>query len=385
VTAERRGPGTGADGATAEGYHPAPYVMPADLATVFTTPAGRSARIPMAPPLEAPAPVTVTIDGHEVSIAAGSTILEACRAQGLDIPTMCYLENLTPVNVCRVCVVEVAGSRVLAPACSRKVEPGMDIQTESERVKASRKVVLELLASSVDTSLAGPKAPTGDFGRYLERYDADPSRFGPAAAPAEMGERDARGPGHHHEPSGSEAERAATVEQPVKVDNDLYVRDYSKCILCYKCVEACGDDAQNTFAIAVAGRGFDARISTEWNVPLPESACVYCGNCIGVCPTGALMFKSEHDMRAEGTWDESAQVVTETICPYCGVGCVLDLHVQDNTIVKVTSPMDSSVTDGHLCIKGRFGFEFTQSRPVDTAAAQPPEAQRPARGEYPAR
>ena len=91
----------------------------------------------------------------------------------------------------------------------------------------------------------------------------------------------------------------------MKVDNDLYVRDYSKCILCYKCVEACGEDAQNTFAIAVAGRGFDARISTEQAVPLPESACVYCGNCIGVCPTGALMFKSEYDMREAGTWDES--------------------------------------------------------------------------------
>src|SRR3954470_938043 len=133
---------------------------------------------------------------------------------------MCYLENLTPVNVCRVCVVEVAGSRVLAPACSRKVEPGMDVQTESERVKASRKVVLEFLASSVDTSLAGPKSPTGAFGRYLERYGADPSRYGPAAAPAEAGERDSRQPGHHHEPSGGEAQRAATVEQPVKVDNE---------------------------------------------------------------------------------------------------------------------------------------------------------------------
>ena len=157
------------------------------------------------------------------------------------------------------------------------------------------------------------------------------------------------------------ADTAQTVAQPVKVDNDLYVRDYSKCILCYKCVEACGEDAQNTFAIAVAGRGFDARISTESAVPLPDSACVYCGNCIGVCPTGALMFKSEFDMRAAGTWDESAQTVTETICPYCGVGCAVDLHVQDNQIVKVTSPMDSTVTDGHLCIKGRFGFEFTNS------------------------
>ncbi len=179
--------------------------------------------------------------------------------------------------------------------------------------------------------------------------------------PAAAGERDAHEPGHHHAPAGDAA--AATVAQPTKIDNELYVRDYSKCILCYKCVEACGEDAQNTFAIAVAGRGFDARISTEQAVPLPESACVYCGNCIGVCPTGALMFKSEYDMREAGTWDESAQTVTDTICPYCGVGCVVSLHAQDDRIVKVTSPLDSSVTDGHLCIKGRFGFEFVNNRP----------------------
>jgi len=141
------------------------------------------------------------------------------------------------------------------------------------------------------------------------------------------------------------------------------VRDYSRCILCYKCVEACGVDAQNTFAIAVAGRGFDAHISTEFDVPLTESACVYCGNCIGVCPTGALMFTSEHDLRAQGTWDESQQTTVETVCPYCGVGCTLELHVQDNEIVKVTSPLDHSVTSGHLCIKGRFGWQFVKNRP----------------------
>ena len=147
----------------------------------------------------------------------------------------------------------------------------------------------------------------------------------------------------------------------MKVDNDLYVRDYSKCILCYKCVEACGIDAQATFAIAVAGRGFDARISTEMNVPLPTSACVYCGNCIGVCPTGALMPKVEHDMRQEGTWNETKQTQDTTVCPYCGVGCALTLHVQDNRILKVTSPVESTVTNGHLCIKGRFGFDFVQA------------------------
>jgi predicted molibdopterin-dependent oxidoreductase YjgC len=330
---------------------------------VFVTPAGRASRVPEAPPAPVRAPVTLSIDGVEVTVPAGSTILEACRGQGIDIPTLCYLENLTPVNVCRVCVVEVKGSRVLAPACSRRVEPGMEVQTESERVQHSRKVVLELLGSSVDLSLAGPQVPDGDAERYRQRYGAEPARFGAPGASAAAHERDDREPGHHHSPRGAEAALASTVEQPVKVDNNLYVRDYSKCILCYKCVEACGEDAQNTFAIAVAGRGFDARISTEWDVGLPDSACVYCGNCIGVCPTGALMFKSEFDMRAEGSWDPAAQTVTSTICPYCGVGCAVDLHVQDNQIVKVTSPMDSTVTEGHLCIKGRFGFEFTNAGP----------------------
>jgi len=188
--------------------------------------------------------------------------------------------------------------------------------------------VLELLASSVDLSTAP------DAQRYVQEYGAAPGRFG----------------------------ERATVAQPVKVDNDLYVRDYSKCILCYKCVEACGVDHQNTFAITAAGRGFEAHISTEFDVNLPESACVYCGNCIAVCPTGALMFKTEFDLRSEGAWNEEAQSQVDTVCPYCGVGCNLTLHVQDDAIVKVSSPDDHDVTRGNLCVKGRFGFQFVQNR-----------------------
>jgi predicted molibdopterin-dependent oxidoreductase YjgC len=337
----------------------APAAQP--LTEIILRPPARPSRPPTPPPADVPPDVELTIDGVTVAVPEGTTILGACRNQGIDTPTLCYAENLTPVNVCRVCVVEVTGSRVLVPACSRKVEAGMDVQTDSERVRLSRKVVLEFLGSSVDVSLAGPVVPDGSIASYMDRYEADPSRYGPPAAPAGAGERDAHDAGHHHAAEGDAV--AATVAQPTKIDNDLYVRDYSKCILCYKCVEACGEDAQNTFAIAVAGRGFDARISTEQAVPLPESACVYCGNCIGVCPTGALMAKPEYDMRAAGTWDESVQTVTSTICPYCGVGCVLDLHVQDDTILKVTSPLDSSVTEGHLCVKGRFGFEFVNERP----------------------
>jgi predicted molibdopterin-dependent oxidoreductase YjgC len=307
---------------------------------------------PAAPARPEPPRVDITIDGKTISTPSSATVLETCRAAGIDTPTLCYAENLTPVNVCRLCVVELKGSRTLIPACSRKVEAGMEIQTDSPRVRLARKLVLEFLGSSVDLSTT-PQAR-----EYAARYEANPQRFGlPLSAP-QTGGRDAREPGHHdHLADGS----AETVAQPVKIDNDLYVRDYSRCILCYKCVEACGADAQNTFAIAVAGRGFDARISTEANVPLPDSACVYCGNCIGVCPTGALMFKSEHDMRAAGSWDEAKQIRTDTICSFCGVGCTLTLHVQDDRIVKVTSPLDVDITDGHLCIKGRFGYEHVQS------------------------
>jgi predicted molibdopterin-dependent oxidoreductase YjgC len=257
-----------------------------------------------------------------------------------------------------MCVVDT-GSRALTPACSAKVSQGMTVETDNERVRHSRKLVLELLGSSVDVDLAGPTLPDGSIAAYMARYGAEPGRFGPPAPPAAANERDGHPAGHHHAADGSVAARVA---QPVKLDNDLYVRDYARCILCYKCVEACGVDAQNTFAISIAGRGFDARISTEWNVGLPDSACVYCGNCIAVCPTGALMFRSEYEMRVEGTWDESAQTTRDTICPYCGVGCTLSLTVQDNRIVKVMSPLDQSVTEGNLCVKGRFGFDFVQSR-----------------------
>jgi predicted molibdopterin-dependent oxidoreductase YjgC len=312
--------------------------------------------LPVIPPPRPRNTVEVTIDGETVAVPEGATLLEAARQIGIDTPTLCYLENLTPVNVCRICVVELEGARTLVPACSRKVEAGMVVKTDSERVRLSRRLVLELLASSVDVSTA-PRLLS-----YMDRYTAEPERFGPPAPPAAAGERDAARPGHHHPPHEGHSAMASTVGQPVKVDNDLYVRDYSKCIVCYKCVEACGEDAQNTFAIAVAGRGFEARISTEYDVPLTGSACVYCGNCIGVCPTGALMFKSEHDMRQAGTWDESRQTTTDTICPYCGVGCTLTVHAQDEKIVKVSSPIDHDVTHGHLCIKGRFGWEFVNNR-----------------------
>ena len=260
---------------------------------------------------------------------AGASVLDACNAAGVDTPTLCYAENLTPVNACRVCVVEQEGSRTLIPSCSRAAEDGMTIQTDTERVRHSRKMILEFLGSGVDLSQADDLAP------WVEHYGAEPDRYG---------------------------DDATRIDEPVRVQDDLYIRDYDKCVLCYKCVEACGDDAQHTFAIAVAGRGFGARISTEFDTELPDSACVYCGNCVAVCPTNALQFKTEFDLRQAEGWKPDEQTVTRTVCSYCGVGCNLELHVQDETIVKVTSPNDHSVTSGHLCIKGRFGWTYVHGR-----------------------
>ncbi|RMH76503.1 MAG: Fe-S-binding domain-containing protein [Actinomyces sp.] len=267
-------------------------------------------------------PVALTVDGVEVEVPAGTTVKDAAARVGVVTPTLCWAANLTPVSACRLCVVEVEGARALVPSCSRPVEPGMVVHTDSERVRRSRRLVLELLASSVELD----QAP--ELVDHMATYGADPARFGD-------GER---------------------VSEPVRDVDDLFVRDYERCVLCYKCVEACGDDAQHTWAIAVAGRGFDARIATEFDVALDRSACVYCGNCIGVCPTNALQFRTEYELRAAGDWRPDDQSVTRTVCGFCGVGCNLELHVQDERIVKVTSPVDHEVTSGHLCVKGRFGW-----------------------------
>ena len=280
--------------------------------------------------------VTATIDGRPVTVPEGTTILSACRESGVDVPTLCHGPTLSPANVCRVCMVEVEGSRVLVPSCSRMLEEGMVVKTGTERAEHSRRLVMELLGSAVELDRTGPEVEG-----WLHEHGADPTRFG---------------------------SHVATVAEPPKIQDDLYVRDYQRCILCYKCVDACGEQHQNTFAISVAGRGFDAHISTEFDVALPDSACVYCGNCIAVCPTGALEGRIAWEMKEEGSWDPSSQKVTRTVCSYCGVGCNLDLHTQDGRVVDVTSPLDHEVTLGNLCVKGRFGWMYVHSGSTDPAA-----------------
>ena len=198
--------------------------------------------------------VTLTIDGQTVTVPAGTTLLKAAETVGITIPTICYHNFCTANGLCRVCVVEVESARTLAPACVAQVAEGMKIHTQSERVRRARRAILEMLAATVDLS----DAP--DILQLLHTYEADTGRFPPA-------------------------ERRAL---PVIDDNPMYIRDYAKCILCWRCVQVCAADAQYTYALNFEHRGFDTRIGTFFNHPIPETTCVFCGQCVGVCPTGAL-------------------------------------------------------------------------------------------------
>ena len=225
--------------------------------------------------------VELTVDGEAVRVLDGSTILDACRMLGVDTPTLCYGDTLTPVNVCRVCVVELEGSRTLVPACSRKAEEGMVVRTDSERVRltTARARAARLVCRPLD------RAGGTRVHRPLRRRSG-------ALRPGRSDGRAAR-----------EDRQRPLRARLLEVHPLLQVR------------RGLRRASQNTFAIAVAGRGFGAHISTELDVALPDSACVYCGNCIAVCPTGALMSKAEYDMRAGGTWDPENETVDRPSAP----------------------------------------------------------------------
>lgn len=206
--------------------------------------------------------VTLVMDGKELTIDDGKTLLDAARENGMDIPTICFHEATTANGLCRMCVVEVEGMRVLQPACIVQAANNMKVQTRGEKVVRSRKTILEMLASTMDLSDA-PEILT-----MMDEYGASHERF----------------PG---------AERR---ESEVKDDNPMYIRDYSKCLLCWRCVQVCAEDAQYTFAINFDGRGFETQIGTFFDKAIPETSCVLCGQCVGVCPTGALKPKRQFQL-----------------------------------------------------------------------------------------
>ena len=203
--------------------------------------------------------IEFTLDEKKISVEPGITLLEAARENGIDIPTICFHEATTANALCRICVVEVDGMRVLQPACIVEAANNMKVQTRSEKVIRARKTILEMLASTMDLS----EAP--EIQKMMQEYGAEEMRF-------------------------PDAKRR---ESDVKDDNPMYVRDYSKCLLCWRCVQVCAEDAQYTFAINFDGRGFETQIGTFFDKTIPETSCVLCGQCVAVCPTGALKPKRE--------------------------------------------------------------------------------------------
>ncbi|MBI5567134.1 MAG: (2Fe-2S)-binding protein [Chloroflexi bacterium] len=217
--------------------------------------------------------ISLTIDDHSITVPAGTTIHKAAQSIGVEIPTICYHDHCTSNGLCRVCVVEVEGARVLSPACVAKVSEGQQIRTRTDRVERSRRTIVEMLAATVDLS----EAP--EIQHIAQDTHADLDRFADGA------------------------KRAHAVID----DNPMFVRDYAKCILCWRCVQVCADDAQYAYAINFSGRGFETGIGTFFDKAMPETTCVFCGQCVGVCPTGALKPKREWQLEQGLTPDQIAQ------------------------------------------------------------------------------
>jgi NADH dehydrogenase/NADH:ubiquinone oxidoreductase subunit G len=212
----------------------------------------------------------ITINGQEIQVNAEMTLMEAISQLGEDTPIICYHEATSPEGLCRLCVVDVDGWRTLAPACITQVSDGMVINTESDRVVRARKTILEMLNASMDLS----QAP--EIQEQMASYKVDTERF-----------------------PGSAARQLDVLD-----DNPFYVRDYNKCLLCWRCVQACADDMQFTYALSVGGRGYETKISTFFEAPMPETTCVFCGNCVAVCPTNALQSKTEFFIDQGLDWDQ---------------------------------------------------------------------------------
>ena len=274
---------------------------------------------------------SITVNGRKLRVSPGTTLLEVCRSNGIDIPTLCYDDELRPVGSCRMCLVEVRGRATLQAACVTPCEDGMVVETESPRVVEARKLILELLlARHEGNCLVCEKNGNCKLQDYCYRYGVEESPF----------------------KEGHEA------IYPVDDPNPFIERDYNKCIMCTLCVRAC-ESITGARAIGVINRGHAAKVATAFDRGLALSPCVFCGQCVMVCPTGALISKLS---RGRGRSYQVRKVLTT--CGYCGTGCTLELNVKDNRVVGVTSnrsPGWSPVNRGALCVKGRFGWDFIHS------------------------
>ena len=270
---------------------------------------------------------TFTLNGKETAFKPGQTILDAACEAGVIIPTLCHIKGTTPTGACRVCLVEVGGARSLMASCSTPVTAGMVVLTESERVLKTRKLIVELLLSSGQHNCivceANGNCRLQDLAyacRITEMKFPLPEKF-----------------------------------YPTEDENPFIVRDFSRCILCGRCVQACNEVVVNR-AISHGYRGAESKIVTGGDGPYTDSECVFCGQCVEVCPVGSL---TEKKARGMGRPWETQKI--RTTCPYCGVGCQQLLHVKDGRIAKVTAVEGAMPNQGRLCVKGRFGYDFLYS------------------------
>jgi predicted molibdopterin-dependent oxidoreductase YjgC len=271
--------------------------------------------------------ITLRIDDHEVTVPEGTTILKAARKTGVDIPHLCYRDDLTTTAACRLCAVEVEGARNLVASCAVPATNGMVVRTTTERVRNARRQIVELLLSDHPYDcMTCEKSGACSLEKYAYRFGIRQPRF--------------EGEKHHY---------------PVRDANPFFERDYNKCILCARCVTVC-HEVQYCAAVDQTRRGFDTKVAALFDRSMSQTPCVYCGNCVSVCPTGAL---SEKAGRFEGRQWEMEKV--PTTCSYCGVGCTLVLNVKDDKVVKVTSDRKLGMNKGWTCVKGRFGSDYVHS------------------------
>ncbi len=270
--------------------------------------------------------VHITIDGQALTVPSACTVLEAADSAGIEIPTLCAHPSLKPIGACRICLVEIEKQRVLQPACTFPVSEGMVVHTNSPKVREARAFVLDLLLSDHPLDcMTCQKA--GDCTLQDLAY--------------EYGVKETSYPGQQH-------------HWPIQDANPFIMRDYNKCILCRRCVRAC-EEINGVAAIGPLNRGFDTKIGTAFDGELQNSPCEFCGMCIALCPTGALLPKASI---GKGRAWETRKVTT--ICPYCGVGCTLDLNVKGDKIVQVTSNWEGPANHGWTCVKGRFGWDYVE-------------------------
>lgn len=261
-------------------------------------------------------PIRFTLDGRAVEAHPGETILQAARRYGVEIPHLCYTDGLRPDGNCRVCVVEVKGERPLTPSCCRTPTDGMEVSSHNERARHSQKMVLELLQSDMAET---PYTRTSELDLWSRKLNVGTPRF----------------PSRH--------------QPPQDVSHPAIAVNLDACIQCTRCLRACREEQVND-VIGYAQRGSHAEIVFDIADPMGQSSCVGCGECVQACPTGALM-----PANSVGLVEPDKTV--DSVCPYCGVGCLLTYHVKDNTILYVTG-RDGPANHGRLCVKGRFGFDY---------------------------